>query len=366
MSQDGGSTPRIIGPRSAVAAMGAYDPPESAVGGVAPRIILDANENPFGPSPRVFDALRSFDRFHRYPDPDQKVLRGLLGAYVGIDPEALIAGNGSDELIDLLCRIYLEPGDEVIDCTPTFGMYRFSAELCGAQIVEAPRDERWRVNLHGLRQVLTPRSKIIFVASPNNPTGNQVGWATVEGLLDTGCIVVVDEAYIEFASGPSLCTRVADHPNLVVLRTFSKWAGLAGLRVGYGVFPAAIIQNLWKVKPPFNVNLAAEVAVKASLEDLPLLQGRIRAIMRERDRMVEGLSEIAPLTVWPTEGNFALVSGIDGPSGTLKDHLKQDGIAVRTYRHPRLQESLRVSVGLPEQTDSLLSSVRAWASSRDE
>ncbi|MSQ24020.1 MAG: histidinol-phosphate transaminase [Chloroflexi bacterium] len=352
---------RDIRPRDAVERMAPYEPPDSAVGDVPPRIILDANENPFGPTPGVQEALANFHRYHRYPDPGQKALRGLIGDYAGVDADQLMVGNGSDELIDLLCRIYLEPGDEVIDCTPTFGMYRFSADLCGATVVEAPRGDVWQVDLGHLRQAISRQTKIIFVATPNNPTGNHSPRSTVDGLLDTGCIVVLDEAYVEFAGSPSLCTSVADHPNLVVLRTFSKWAGLAGLRIGFGAFPSSMMANLWKVKPPFNVNLAAEVAVRASLEDLPLARERIQSIVSERDRMAEALGAVPGLRVWPSDANFVLVTNTERPQGKLKDHLKTDGIAVRTYSHPRLQGAIRISVGLPEQTDELLRSVRRWA-----
>jgi histidinol-phosphate aminotransferase len=339
--------------------MAPYEPPESALGERPPRIILDANENPFGPAPAVARALAEFGRFHRYPDPDQKQLRRLLGDYLGVPHDAIMAGNGSDELIDLLCRIYLEPGDEIIDCTPTFGMYRFSAELCGARVVEAPRDQGWRVTAEAVQAVLSPRTRIIFAATPNNPTGNQVDQDVIEALLDSGCVVVVDEAYVEFASAPSLAHKVLRHQNLVVLRTFSKWAGLAGLRVGYGVFPDGIARHLWKVKPPFSVNLAAEAAVEASLADLPLLQERVRAIVRERDRLAEGLAEVPELTVWSSQANFVLVTGARG----LKGRLAADGIAVRTYSHPRLSDAVRISVGLPAENDELLASAQSWGRS---
>lgn len=353
----------LIAPREAVERMASYEPPESALGDKPPRIVLDANENPYGPSPLVKEALARFDRFHRYPDPDQKVLRGLLSAYAGVEADSVVAGNGSDELIDLLCRIYLDPGDEVVNCTPTFGMYQFCADLCGAGTVEAPREDSWNADPGAVRRALSPRAKIIFLASPNNPTGNQADRALVSELLATGCIVVLDEAYVEFASGPSMVQDVASHPNLVVLRSFSKWAGLAGLRVGYGVFPSEIMRRVLKVKPPFSVNLAAEAAVEATLGDLPLLTERIRCIVRERNRMAEGLAEISGLTVWPSEGNFVLVTEVAGPRGDLKAHLRREGIAVRGYSHPRLKDALRISAGLPEHTDELLRSVRVWSTS---
>src|SRR2546428_4844235 len=151
--------------RPAVERMEPYAPAESARSERPVRIKLDSNENPYGPSPRVLQALGEFSTYHHYPDPDQKELRRLISGYVGVEPDRLMVGNGSDELIDLLCRLYLEPGDEIIDCTPTFGMYRFSAELCGGQLVEAARTEDWSVDVSAVRAALTPHTCMIFVAT---------------------------------------------------------------------------------------------------------------------------------------------------------------------------------------------------------
>jgi len=347
--------------------MAPYAPPEDpeaiAASAGLPRealIKLDANENPYGASPLVRAALADFAGYHLYPDPDQRALRALLARYVGVDAGRLLAGNGSDELIDLLCRIYLEPGDEVIDCTPTFGMYRFSAEFCGAQVLEAPRTSDWSIDVDAVRSALTRRTKLVFVASPNNPSGNLLDERALIALLDTGRIVVVDEAYIEFSERESWCGRVDGHSNLVVLRTFSKWAGLAGLRLGYGVFPADVLRHLWKVKPPFSVNLAAVAAVRATLDDLPNVQSSLRRIVEERARMAAELAEIDGLRVWPSCANFMLVEVERGLASDLKEFLASRGIAVRAYGHPRLRGAIRISVGLPEHTDALVRAILDW------
>jgi histidinol-phosphate aminotransferase len=350
--------------------MAPYSPPEdlSVIAGqarIAPDVVikLDANENPYGPTPGVARALASFADYHRYPDPDQEALRAAISAYVGVPPELLIAGNGSDEIIDLLCRIYLDPGDTVIDCTPTFGMYQFSTELCGGQTIEVPRTARWKVDADAVAEALMPETKLIFLATPNNPTGNVVDEATVRTLLATAHIVVLDEAYVEFAelSGArSFAPLVADYENLVVLRTFSKWAGLAGLRVGYGVAPPSISEHLWKVKPPFNVNLAAEAAVRATLDDLAAVRERVQRIVRERERMATALSALPGIHVWPSQANFLLVSDDRGAGEGLKTHLARRGIAVRAYHHPRLRHAVRISVGLPEHTDAVVAAIDEW------
>jgi histidinol-phosphate aminotransferase len=351
--------------------MAPYAPPEdleavAAQAGLAPGDIvkLDANENPYGPSPRVREALANFDGFHLYPDPDQRELRAAVASYCGVDPDQLIVGNGSDELIDLLCRVYLEPGDEAIDCTPTFGMYRFSTELAGGHPLEAPRSADWSIDVDAVRESITERTRLIFVATPNNPTGNLLGEAALAALLDTGRLVVLDEAYVEFSEAGSLSTRVTDHENLVVLRTFSKWAGLAGLRVGYGVFPAGIASHLWKVKPPFNVNRAAEVAVRATIDDIESVRAKVRCLIQERARMADALEAITGLRAWPSAANFMLVQGLQGSAADLGTHLNRDGIAIRTYTHPRLANAIRISVGRPTDTDAVVQSLRMWASAR--
>jgi len=347
--------------------MAPYAPPEDLevvaehAGVSAEKVIkLDANENPYGPSPRVREALARFDGFHRYPDPDQRKLRAAIAEYAGVEAGQLIVGNGSDEIIDLLCRVYLEPGDEAIDCTPTFGMYRFSTELVGGRAVEAPRAADWRVDTDAVRESINDHTRLVFVATPNNPTGNVLGEEALEALLDTGCIVVLDEAYVEFSAAGSHCQRVADHENLVVLGTFSKWAGLAGLRVGYGVFPPGIAQHLWKVKPPFNVNRAAEVAVRATIDDIANVRANVGCIVTERERMAEALGRIAGIRVWPSAANFMLLQPLHERAARLRDHLQRSGIAVRAYSHPRLAHAVRISVGRPSDTDAVIQSLQGW------
>jgi histidinol-phosphate aminotransferase len=363
--------PAGVRPRDAVLGMAPYSPPEdlalvAARARIAPDAVikLDANENPYGPSPRVAAALADYTRYHRYPDPDQKALRAALASYVGVPPELLIAGNGSDEIIDLLCRIYLDPDDEVIDCTPTFGMYLFSTELCGGRVLEVPRTHAWHVDADAIAESVTPRTKLIFVATPNNPSGTCVDVQAVRTLAATGRIVVLDEAYVEFAAlsgGQSLARLVHEYENLVVLRTFSKWAGLAGLRIGYGVVPLPIAEQLWKTKPPFNVNLAAEAAVYATLEDLSAVQQRVRLIVEERERMAAALTAVPGIHVWPSQANFLLIAVPGETAEGLRAHLAARGIAVRAYGHQRLRNAVRISVGLPEHTDAVVAGVREWS-----
>jgi histidinol-phosphate aminotransferase len=323
--------------------------------GIAPeRVVkLDGNENPYGPSPKALAALADARSYHIYPDPLQRKVRRALAAYLGVDEELVVAGAGSDELIDLVLRATLSAGDGVINCVPTFGMYSFSTSVCGGQVMDVPRREDFTLDLPGIEEAVARGAKVIFVASPNNPTGNAAGLREVEALLDLGLLVVVDEAYVEFG-GESLVPRVPERERLVVLRTFSKWAGLAGLRAGHGVFPPALASLLLRIKSPYNLNVAAQVAVLASLEDLTVLRERVASLVRERDRLFEGLGRIPFLRPYPSQGNF-LLCRVDGLEARwVRDRLAERGIFVRYFDTPLLRGHVRISVGLSEHTDALL------------
>ncbi len=317
---------------------------------------LDGNENPYGPSPRVLEALAKFDSYHRYTDPKQRELRRAIGEYVGVGPEHVVAGAGSDELIDLLVRATLGPGDAVIDCPPTFGMYGFSTRVAGGRIIEAPRCDDFSLDMDAV-EAAAAEVKAIFVASPNNPTGNPLAEAELEALLATGLLVVVDEAYAEF-SGTSVVSQVPERANLVVLRTFSKWAGLAGLRAGYGIMPATLANVLMHMKPPYSPSVAAEVAMLASLEDRKPLMERVNEIVRERERMAKQVAAFELMDAYPSEANFILmrISGGDGRS--IRDSLAEAGIFVRYFDTPRLRDCIRISVGTASDTDRVMEALR--------
>jgi histidinol-phosphate aminotransferase len=342
-----------------VAALAEYDPPESRERaarrlGIPPEqvIKLDANENPYGPAPGVVEALKA-GRYEEYCDPDQQRVRAALADYVGVGPEHLLLGNGSDELIDLLMRAYLDPGDEVLTFTPTFGMYGFNAQHYAGRLVEVERDARFDVPLQQALAAIGPRTRLIFLTAPNNPTGNQVPESIVQALLDTGRLVVLDEAYAEFA-GRSLASWVPARDNLVVLRTFSKWAALAGLRAGYGVLPRGVARHLWKLKPPFNINVAAEVAVLKSLGQRDWLLANVARLVDERERLILALDEVPYLRPYPSEGNFVLTEVVGRDAAALKRALADRGILVRHYRTARIASCIRITVGRPQDSEALL------------
>lgn len=317
---------------------------------------LDGNENPYGPSPRVLEALGSFDSYHRYGDPQQRRLRAALSEYVGVPAEHIVAGHGADELIDLLLRAVIAPGDAVIDCPPAFGMYGFLARVAGGKVIEAPRRDDFTPDVQAVQNA-APDAKAVVVASPNNPTGDLLRPDELSSLLATGLLVVVDEAYGEFA-GESFAPLALERENLVVLRTFSKWAGLAGLRAGYGIMPPALAQVLMQIKQPYTPNVAAEVAMLVSLEQrAPLMEG-VRAIVEERERMRGLLAALEFVEVFPSQANFLLcrLTGVEARDAHAR--LAERGIFVRYFETPRLGDCLRISVGLPNQTDRLVEALK--------
>jgi histidinol-phosphate aminotransferase len=320
-------------------------------------IKLDGNENPYGCSPKVYQALATYPYYHNYPDPEQRELRKALEEYTGLGRQHIVCGMGSDELIDLILRLFLKPSDEVINCPPTFGMYPFSTDVCGGRVVDVLRTEGFALDMAGIKKALTKRTKAIFVASPNNPTGDTATEKEIMELVDTGKIVVVDEAYFEF-SDVTVANLVPSYPNLIVLRTFSKWAGLAGLRIGYGFFPAEIADYLMKIKQPYNANAAAQAAVLASLADIEYLRANVARIVMERERLFGKLKELGWLKPYPSQANFVLCSLPEGEAKEIWQQLRKKGIFVRYFDTNRLKDCLRISVGRPEDTDALVKALK--------
>ncbi len=321
-------------------------------------IKLDGNENPFGPSPRALAAIAGERAYHIYPDPDQQRVREALARFLAVEAERIVCGLGSDDLIDLVMRAVISPGDGVINCPPTFGMYPFSTEIAGGRVIEVPRQESFALDVAAV-ETAAPGAKLIFLASPNNPTGNRLLREELERLLATGLVVVVDEAYIDFAGrAHSYLPLVAEHENLVVLRTFSKWAGLAGLRAGYGVMSKVLASILMTIKQPYNLNVAAGVAMLASLEDSALLDERACKISGVRDRMAAALAAVPWITPYPSEANFVLcrLDGVDALE--VKNRLASRGVFVRYFDTAMLRNHLRISAGLGEHIEPLVRALR--------
>ncbi len=327
--------------------------------GIPPENIirLNGNENSYGPSPKVAKALGAFDQYNRYPDPDQTALRQALSDYTGTPADTIVCGNGSDELIDLLIRLFVGQGDKIIEPTPTFGMYRFSTHLVNAEVVQVPRDNNFNLDLESIELALDERSKIIFLAQPNNPTGNLASEEDIRRLLELPVMVVVDEAYYEYC-GQTAMPLLAEYPNLIVLRTFSKWAGLAGLRVGLGAMNPDVAHLVMTIKPPYNMNRAAELALMASLEDKDLLLSYIRPVVEERERMFSLLEDIPGVTPIPSAANFMMMRLPEGQGERIFQDLARKGVFVRAYDDDAMKDCLRVSVGLPQETDGFVQALR--------
>jgi histidinol-phosphate aminotransferase len=327
-------------------------------------IKLDTNENIYGPSPAALAALAqmidSNQEVHIYPDALSTRLREALAEYTGIPDDHFLVGTGSDEVIDIILRLFLEPRDVIIDCPPTFSMYGLVAQWVGGnQTVHVPRRVDLTLDVEAIEQAaLESGAKLLFLASPNNPDGSLVPVEVIERLLELPLVVVLDEAYWEFSKTDNLALRVPEIPNLIILRTFSKWAGLAGLRVGYGIVPLDIIQHMWKIKHPFNVNSAAELAAIATLQDLPTLRANIDKIMAEQQRLYAELQKISFLQPFPSAANFLLcrVEGLD--LSLLSQELQKRGILIRYYFKGGLAGHVRITVGKPEHTDALVAALR--------
>ncbi len=333
-------------------------------------IKLDLNENAFGPSPKALAALAEMRHYHHYVGQDE--LRADIARYVGVDVSHIVVSNGADEIIDLTQRVFLNRGDAIVDCPPSFEMYGFFARLNGAKIVSVPRRDDFSVDVGAIEKAIrdwrleikdsnlqSPISnlKLLFLANPSNPDGSMLSPADVERLLALPVVVVLDEAYAEFA-GESYATRVPTQSNLIVLRTFSKWAGLASLRVGYCIAPQGVAAKILQCKAPENVNAAGIVAARAALEDLDYLMGNVRRIIAERERLSGALAQLGFLQPLPSRANFLLCRVVGRDARALRDALERRGILIRAFGSPRLREYVRIAVGTPEENATLVSALR--------
>ena len=317
---------------------------------------LDGNENPYGPSPKALEALRGKYAAERYADATQGRLRAALSAHLDVPAECIIGGAGSDELIDLIFRMWVAPGDRVVTSGPTFGMYAFDAGLHEAEFVDVPRLDDWSVDGPALLEAARDAT-VVFLATPNNPTGNSLQPELVEPLLDSGALIVMDEAYIEFAETESLAARAVSEPALIVLRTFSKWAGLAGLRIGYGVAAAETIDAVMRAKQPYNTGAASEAAAIASLNDVEELDRRAAILRAECERMTAALRQQEWLEPFPSEANFLLVRTAGREGAEVNEALRRRGIFIRTYGNEQLRDCIRISMGTPEQNDRVIAAL---------
>ena len=328
--------------------------------GLSSVIKLASNENPLGASPKALQAMeKQLTEVHRYPRAGSPRLRQVLGAYHGVPEDWVVAGNGSDEIIDLLIRVAVEPGrDHVLAFQPCFNIYRLQSKLCGVAFRQIALRSGFTFPMQELLEAVNDVTAMVFLTSPDNPSGFA---PPVEELLDLhrclpeNCLLVVDEAYMDFAvpqerySIMSLAGRV---PNLVVLRTFSKLYGLAGLRLGYGVMPSILADCLLRVKLPFSVNALAEAAGIAALDDHAFRGETIRMVVQGREMLTHALGEMGFL-VYPSQANFILVKPPMAASELFEKLLKR-GIIIRPLPSYGLKDHLRISIGNAEENNELV------------
>ncbi len=311
-------------------------------------VFLDANENAFGsPLP---------ESYNRYPDPLQQNLKDKISSIKGVPSENIFLGNGSDEAIDLLFRIFCEPGkDNVIIFPPTYGMYEVCAEVNNVEVRKVPLLENYQLNLDAAEQAVDENTKLIFVCSPNNPTGNSIYKNDIEILLNNfNGLVVVDEAYINYAKQKTLISELTEYPNLVILQTLSKAWGLAGLRLGMAFASKNVIDYFNKVKYPYNINTATQNLALEALNNINGVNNWIRTTVTQREWLSNELA-LLPFTqlVHPSEANFLLVKMINAKG--IYDYLAGKGIIVRDRSKVILcEDCLRITIGTPEENKQLI------------
>jgi histidinol-phosphate aminotransferase len=317
---------------------------------------LNANESPYGPVPAALEALRSHDWYNQYPDTQAFLLKEALSRYTGLDTRHIVPGHGSMEVIRLLWSLLLSPGDEIICCSPTFSLYTSVASECRARIHNVPRQPDHEIDLAAILDALTPVTRMIILCSPNNPTGNLLAEEDLLALLKTGRMIMVDEAYVEFSQRPTgYAHLVPYYPNLTLIRTFSKWAGLAGLRIGYGLFPQWIMKHVQLAHYPFAVNVAGHLAAIATLTHLDEAQEHVQHLIDERKRLFHLLARQPYLAPVASEGNFILARLIDERINLhqLQQAMEADGILLRYFPHLGNHDYVRITVGRPEHTDRI-------------
>jgi histidinol-phosphate aminotransferase len=328
--------------------------------GISGAIKLASNENPVGPSPKAVEAVcAAVSGVHRYPDGASFALRARLAERLGVAGNQLVFGAGVDEILGLLAKAFVGPGDEAVFAWPSFAMYPIVVRGMGGVPVAVPLDPAYSCDLEGMRRSVTDRTRVVFVCNPNNPTGTSVGAqafdAFVSSLPET-LVLAVDEAYADYARRadfPDALTWIGRRPGTIVLRTFSKIYGLAGLRIGYGVADTELAGYLERARHPFNVNRLAEVAALAALDD----PEHVERSRRVNDEGVEYLTrELAALgvEVWPTDANFLLArTGAD-----LHERLLREGVIVRPLAGFGMPDHVRISIGLPEENERLIKVLR--------
>jgi len=318
------------------------------------RVMLDANENSLGSAGPA--------EFNRYPDPHQRAVKQALAQLKGVAPEQVFLSNGSDEVIDLLVRLLARPGqDSILSTPPTFGMYEVAAALNDVALERVELDADYQLSDEGIARLIASKAKIVFLCSPNNPTGNLLRPAAIEQVLrGFAGLVVVDEAYGDFADQPSWITRLAEFENLVVLQTFSKAWGLAGIRLGMAFASPAVIAYLNRIKMPYNVSENTQRLALAALADTGRFEAMRQELLQGRETLQAALAELPIVDhIFPSDANFLLTRFVPD-AGAVYRHLLERGIVVRRPSQVACAGTLRLTVGAAVENDALVAALREF------
>ena len=340
--------------RPAIDALRAYAPGEQPPGGVDV-VKLNTNENPYPPSPRALAALGAIDAesLRRYPQPFADTFRRSAAEVLGVDPEWILVGNGSDDLLTMLFRAVTGAGRAVAYPAPTYVLYRTLAAIQGAPVLEAPFDEEYTLPVDALAD---SGAALTIVANPNSPSGTAATIAQLAELADRAAgVVAIDEAYVAFADGSAL-DLVRGNDRVIVLRTLSKSHGLAGLRLGFGIAHPDLLSGLAKVKDSYNVDAVAAAVGAAAIRDAAYTRETVERIRRTRARLGRALAGRG-FRIWPSQANFVLARPADGDARRLYRRLRERGVLVRYFAEPGLADKLRITVGTEQETTRLLSAL---------
>lgn len=355
-----------IKPNPGILDIAPYVGGESKAEGVSRIIKLSSNENPFGASPKALEALSHDLHLQKYPDGNCIALRQTIAAKFGLEENRIVCGAGSDEIIGLLCKAYISPGDEVVYATHAFLMYGIFAQGCGGVCIETPEKEL-TPDLDAMLAAVTEKTRMVFLTNPNNPTGSFNTPEQIKKFRDAlrdDILLIVDDAYAEYAAAThgygNGFALAKNSDNIVVLRTFSKIFGLAGLRLGYGYCPVEVADILNRVRGPFNVSVPAQVAGIAALADDAFIERSVTHNTEWRAWTVNELSGNR-VKIWPSAANFVLVSFANANEADgCRAHLKSKGILVRQMGAYKLPESLRISIGTGEEMNLAVTAIKEY------
>jgi len=325
--------------------------------GISNSIKLASNENPLGPSPEALKAIKdSFSDLNRYPDGAGYYLKNALSEMLSISPDELILGNGSNELLDIAARTYLQAGDEAVMASPSFVVYGMAVQSVGGRSVQVPLKD-YRHDLEAMAAAITPKTKMVFIANPNNPTGTINTKDEFDRLMEKvtdNMLVVVDEAYYEYVSAPDYADSMKQFragKNILILRTFSKIYGLAGLRIGYGIAKKEILADMNRLREPFNTNSIAQMAALAALKDKAHVTNSRKTNAEGKEYLYQQLTSLG-ISYVPTEANFIYIPITD--SIAVNNSLMKKGVIIR----PMGPKAIRVTIGLPEENKRFIEALK--------